>query len=84
MTKQQLIENVSNNAKFSSFEVYKTDNGYDEIGFRFSRKNSYTFFWFKAYDDLVCFSHSYSQTTGKTCYNYKKVRNLLWSIGYFG
>ena len=86
MTKQDLIQNVANNAKFTDFQVRETRKQYHEVGFKLSRKNSYVYFWFHVWndDDAVFFSHSYSQKTGKMSYSYKKVRNLLWSIGYFG
>ena len=87
MTKQQLIEKVSNNPKFEDLTILHNMgamNNREAVGFKLNRKNSLTYFWFDILGDEAFFSHSYSQRTGKKSYSYKSCRNLLWEIGYFG
>ena len=87
MTKQQLLQKVSNSAKFDDLTTCET-NRETFIGFKLKRRNSYKYLWFKvikgADNEDIFFSHTYSQNTGKTSYSYKSAREILWQIGYFG
>jgi hypothetical protein len=86
MNKQQLLQNVANNAKFDDLTIYETERE-TLIGFKLNRKNSYKYVWFRVIkgdeDENVFFNKTYSQNTGKSSYSYKSVRETLWAIGYF-
>ena len=87
MTKQQLLQKVSNSAKFDDLTIYET-NYETLIGFKLNRKNSYNYIWFKVIkgdeDENVFFEKTYNRNTGKSSNSHKQVSEILWQIGYFG
>ena len=86
MKKQELLQNVANNAKFDDLTIYETERE-TLIGFKLNRKNSYKYVWFKVIkgddEETAFFDKTYSQNTGKSSNSYKSVRETLWAIGYF-
>lgn len=86
MTKQQLLRNVANSAKFDDLTIYETERE-TFIGFKLNRKNSYKYVWFKVIkgddEEIAFFDKTYSRNTGKSSNSYKSVCNTLWAIGYF-
>jgi hypothetical protein len=79
MKKQELIENVANNAKLGGLTERVDEFGSTEIGFYSNSK----YYWFNLWDGKAFFSHSFSVNTGRTSHSFKAAYNVLKSIGYF-
>jgi hypothetical protein len=79
MTKQQLIDNAT--SKKFRIEYSENQFGQQMIGIN---KNKWSYHWFDVCsEDVVLFSHTYSQMTGKTKKGWKHKINVCDSLGYW-